>query len=133
MQTEVTVRDQVSFNPRQGDHIFTLHFPADQITIRELIQTRICQEVQTYNTHHPSLFCGLVQPTNTESVLNSFRLPKPRFIDWEKQFDKAITSFLGNGFIILINDRQVEALDEMIEITPKTQVTFLKLMPLVGG
>jgi hypothetical protein len=34
---------------------------------------------------------------------------------------------------LLVDDRQVEELEEVIEIRPDTTVTFLKLVPLVGG
>ena len=56
-----------------------------------------------------------------------------RRIDPEKQFDKAIESFYRNGFMVLVNDQQVDELEEEIEVSPDTTVTFLKLVPLVGG
>jgi hypothetical protein len=34
---------------------------------------------------------------------------------------------------LLVDDRQVDELEEEIEIRPDTTVTFLKLVPLVGG
>jgi hypothetical protein len=34
---------------------------------------------------------------------------------------------------MVVDDRQVEALEEEIRVRPETQVTFLKLVPLVGG
>jgi len=34
---------------------------------------------------------------------------------------------------LLVNDRQVDELEDEIEIRPDTTVTFLKLVPLVGG
>jgi hypothetical protein len=54
-------------------------------------------------------------------------------LDWQKQFAKAIASFNGNGFLVFIDDRQINDLDEAIHLTPETQVTFLKLVPLIGG
>jgi hypothetical protein len=33
----------------------------------------------------------------------------------------------------LVDDRQVQELDEVITITPETQIDFVKLVPLVGG
>ena len=35
--------------------------------------------------------------------------------------------------IWLVDERQAASLDEMIEVTPQTQVIFLRLVPLVGG
>ena len=56
-----------------------------------------------------------------------------RRIDPEKQFELARRAFYSNGFILLVDDRQVDELEEEIEIRPDTTVTFLKLVPLVGG
>jgi hypothetical protein len=56
-----------------------------------------------------------------------------RRIDPEKQFELAKRAFYTNGFLLLVDDRQVDELQEEIEIGPDTTVTFLKLVPLVGG
>ncbi|MGK7906956.1 MAG: hypothetical protein AB4040_06960 [Synechococcus sp.] len=113
--------------------IFVLDFLTERITVRELIRSRVYQEVKNYNTKQTEYFHGLVQPTEAEQTLNGFRLRNPRQIDWEKQFGQAITAFQGNGFIILVDDEQVTELEEEIAVTPETTVTFLKLVPLVGG
>ena len=68
-----------------------------------------------------------------EQVLNGYKLKKPRFINWEEQADKAISAFLSNGFFVMVDDKQRTDLDESITITPETTVSFIKLVPLVGG
>jgi hypothetical protein len=35
--------------------------------------------------------------------------------------------------VVLVDDKQVEDLDAMLEIGMRTEITFLKLVPLVGG
>jgi hypothetical protein len=111
-----------------------LDVPAERITVRELIRARVYKEVRDYNLSQPEYFRGLVQPTDAERTLNGFKLRQGRRIDPEKQFEKAIESFYRNGFLILVDDRQVDELEEEIEIRPDaTTVTFLKLVPLVGG
>lgn len=74
-----------------------------------------------------------MQPTDAERTLNGFKVPKNRDIDWEAQFAQAIDAFGRNGYFILVNDRQAEALDETIVISSSTHVSFVKLTPLVGG
>ncbi len=98
-----------------------------------MIRTRVANEVSDYNLSQPEYFRGLVQPTDAERSLNGFKMRKGRMIDPEKQLELAIKAFYSNGFILLVNDRQVDELDEEIEIRPDTTVTFLKLVPLVGG
>lgn len=117
----------------EGGPIFVLDFLTERITVRELIRIRVYQEVKDFNTKKTEYFCGLVQPTETEQTLNGFRMRKPRQIDWEQQFEQAIAAFEGNGFLLLVDDEQATELDEEIVITPETTVTFLKLVPLVGG
>jgi hypothetical protein len=75
----------------------------------------------------------LVQPSEAERTLNGFKFSKPRQVDPQAQFEKAIQAFEGNGFLVLVDDRQVESLDDEIALHPETSVSFLKLVPLVGG
>lgn len=133
MTVTLTVRDETTLRYGQQNQEFIPAFATQHITVRELISGRVYQEVQAYNARLPEYFNGLIQPAEAEHTLNGYRMRQQRQIDWEVQFDKAIEAFQGNGFIILINDRQVDELDEFIEIQPDTSVTFLKLIPLVGG
>jgi hypothetical protein len=34
---------------------------------------------------------------------------------------------------VIVGDRQVDDLDEELELTPETEIRFLRLTPLVGG
>lgn len=133
MQTMVTIRDETTFGIGSLPFVFTLAVPTEQITVRELIRSRVFYEVQEYNARHSEFFHGLVQPNDAEKTLNGFKLSTRRELDWEKQFAIALQSFQQNGFLVLVDDRQVTDLDQMIEIRPDTSVTFLKLIPLVGG
>jgi hypothetical protein len=85
------------------------------------------------NRATPGYFHGLVQPTDAERVLNGGKLQKLRQIDWEEQYRRAIIAFERNGYFILVDDRQVESLDDEIELTADTEISFVKLVPLVGG
>jgi len=133
MQTTVTIRDATTLGLASPELVFVVSVPTEHITVRELIRARVQQEVDEHNSRQPEYFRGLVQPSGAEATLNGFRLPKRRQIDWKQQFEKAIEAFQRNGFIVLVDDRQVAELDEFIEITSDTSVTFLKLVPLVGG
>jgi hypothetical protein len=44
-----------------------------------------------------------------------------------------VTAFRRNGFVVLVDERQVEDLDEVVDLFAGSVVTFLKLVPLVGG
>jgi hypothetical protein len=113
--------------------VMVLDFLTERITVRELIRRRVYQEVKDYNTQQPEYFRGLVQPTEAEPTLNGYRLKRRRQIDWEQQFELALRAFAGNGFVLLVDDQQMDDLEAEIVVSPETMVTFLKLVALVGG
>ena len=133
MLTELLIRDETTASLGKAEHTFTVHVSGEKISIRELIRLRVTQEVEEFNARQPAVFRMLVQPNDTERTLNGFKFHKPRLVDPVKQYEKAIEAFDGNGFIVLIDDRQVENLDDETALHPETSVTFLKLVPLVGG
>jgi hypothetical protein len=131
MPATLTIHDETTSGKRTKS--LTLDFLTEHITVRELIRGRIYEEVQDYNLKAPEYFQGLVEPAEAERVLNGYKLKQRRKIDWEEQYQKALEAFQRNGFFILIGDRQAESLDEEFEIKVETEVSFVKLMPLVGG
>ena len=130
----LTIRDESATGSVTNE--LTLDVLSETMTVRELIRSRVYQEVQDYNLRRRTgsgEFRGLVTPTDAERTLNGVRLRKPREIDWKEQFEKACDAFGRNGFFVLIDDRQAESLDEEFTVGPKTTVSFVKLVPLVGG
>jgi hypothetical protein len=131
MTTTLTVRDEAASGESLRETV--LEFLTERITVRELIRSRVFQEVKDFNAQSSDVFQGLVQPSETERTLNGFRVGRDRQIDWEQQYELALRAFDGNGVLVLVDDRQAESLDDEIVIAPKTTVTFLKLIPLIGG
>ncbi|WP_433652468.1 hypothetical protein ACQP2C_09160 [Micromonospora zamorensis] len=54
-------------------------------------------------------------------------------VDPEQRTRSTLEAFGRNGFVVLVDDRQVTALDEKVHLHAGSRVTFLKLVPLVGG
>jgi len=133
MLTKLLIRDETTASLGKTEHTITVHVSGEKISIRELIWQRVTQEVEEFNSRQPAVFRMLVQPNDTERTLNGFKFHKPRFVDPITQYEKAIEAFEGNGFIVLVDDFQVQELDDQIALHPETSVTFLKLVPLVGG
>jgi len=133
MLTELLIRDETTSSLGKAEHVFTVRVSGESISVRELIRQRVVQEVEHYNTSQPAVFRMLVQPSDTEKTLNGFKFHKPRLVDPVAQYERALQAFDGNGFIVLVDDRQMEQLDDEIPLHPETRVTFLKLVPLVGG
>lgn len=131
MAATLTIHDETSSG--QKTHSFTLECLTERMTVRELLRARIYQEVQDYNTREPEYFRGLVEPTQAERTLNGYRLCERRKLDWQEQFQRALEAFARNGFFVLVGNRQAERLDEEFEVKVDTEVSFVKLVPLVGG
>lgn len=132
MPTTLTIRDEEMTGKTVAE--FSLEFLTEQITVRELIRSRVYQEVKDHNAkENLAEFNGLIQPTDAERTLNGFRMKKPRQIDWKEQYEKAVEAFEKSQILILVNDRQAESLDDQIEVSPNTSISFLRLTLLVGG
>src|SRR5258706_10173163 len=131
MSATLTIHDETASG--QKTNTFTLDCLTERMTVRELIRARIYQEAQDYNQKEPEYFRGLVEPTNAERVLNGFKLKTKCKIDWQEQYNRALGAFERNGFFVLVGDKQAESLDQDFEVKVETEVSFVKLVPLVGG
>jgi hypothetical protein len=136
MPVTVTIRDETTSGAVY--HELPLEFPSERTTVRELIRERVYQEVQDFNRkQHEQVFRGLVQPTDAEQVLNGgrreYRLKQHRQLEWKAQFEKALEAFTRNGFFILIDNQQADSLEQEFEIGHTTQISFVRLTPLIGG
>lgn len=54
-------------------------------------------------------------------------------VDPEERVRMTLEAFGRNAFVVLVDDRQVTELDEEVHLRMGSRVTFLKLVPLVGG
>jgi hypothetical protein len=131
MATALTIHDRAT--PGGPARSFKLHLASERITVRDLIERRVTQEVEEYNRAQPEYFQGLVQPTDAERVLNGYRLRKKRQLDVAEQRARAVEAFVRGGFFVLVDDRQLTGLDDVITVRPDTEVSFVKLVPLIGG
>lgn len=117
-----------------GQPLASLELPGlpEEITVRELIRHRVRAEVARHNAAPAMPWRGLVTPEEAAArSLHDKGRGKP--VDWETQADIAVAAFDRNGFFVLVGDRQVESLDDVIELSRDEHVAFVKLIPLVGG
>jgi len=105
----------------------------ERITLRQVITQRVRDEAARFNRRRKTLFQGLVQPNDAEHVQDGYRLPKWRKLDPELQSHRALSAFLANRFFVLVDDRQVADLDQVLVVRPGTRIAFIKMVPLVGG
>ncbi|MFD4141532.1 hypothetical protein [Streptomyces sp. NPDC058572] len=118
----VTFVDETTSGSRSDG--WGLDIAEERLALRELIRRRVFQEVAEFHARGAGpggSFRGLVQPKSGGRV------------DPETQCELALAAFARNGFLVLVGDRQMEQLDEEIDLRLGIEVTFLKLVPLVGG
>lgn len=108
-----------------------LRLVSERITLRELLKRCIDEEVAELNAGRDEIR-PLVAPTEQERRLNGER-PTRRIVDPGRQFAAALEAFARSRFVVIVDHQQVLDLDQLIVVTPTTEVRFLKLVPLVGG
>lgn len=129
----LTVNDQ----SMTGDTINTVTFEvsAEQLSVQELIRSRVFQEAKEANAKQASRpFSEPVVPlTASESALNGKSSGKPDSVDWHREFEKVLEAFRSKHILVFVNDRQMTSLEETVSIDTSTQVRFLRLTMLMGG
>jgi hypothetical protein len=131
MALSVTVFDELGFGKRSPP--FQLELASERLRARDLIARRVEREVADYNQTQPEYFHGLVQPTDAERDLNGYRMRARRRLCATTQTELACEAFESGRFLLLVDDRQVERLDDELVIGKGVEVVFVKLVPLVGG
>ena len=131
MSITVTIRDQAGL---RGEPVSTtLDGVSERTTLRDLILTRVRDEVARYNAGPTDVFHGLVMPDDARTLDRGYLMPRRRSIDWTRQADAAIEAFGRNGFFVLVDDRQVADLDEDLKLHADSDIRFVRLVPLAGG
>ena len=128
---DVTIADASATGRETARHL--LAGVPSPVTLRDLIRFRVREEVAKYNAEPGPRFNGLVQPSDAEATLNGYAIARPRRLDWEKQARTALQAFGRNGFFVFVGDRQIEDLDAELTLAETDVVSFVRLVPLVGG
>jgi hypothetical protein len=138
-----------------------LELPAERMTARDLIRCRIEADVAIHNAAERARFDGeiaaqeanretnrdprnqwLVTPGAIERALNGPRgvygpgvkaRKRMTSIKSEPLIAVALEAFARNGFFMIFDGRQIVDLDEVLTVEQDSTVTFLRLVPLVGG
>jgi hypothetical protein len=132
MQTITLTMTDASISGKATNSL-EVQFSTALTTVKDIIEARVRAEVDQYNQKMPEYFKGLIEPGEAEKTLNGYKLKEKRKLDAEKQCFVALEAFQKNGFFLLIDNIQSEALDQMIVINEHTKISFIKLTPLVGG
>jgi hypothetical protein len=131
MRVSVALRDESTSGKSVSTQV--LHDIPTTITLRDLIRTRVRDEVARFNAERAWTFAGLVAPEGAEAAPEGYVVPHGRTIDWERQADLAVEGFGRNGFFVIVDDRQVTELDDELALTADSEIRFVRLIQLIGG
>lgn len=123
--------------------IFDLQYPSETVTMRDLIARRVEEEVAQVNqmkrdpdrikAEHRMFLAGLTR-RSPEVLLNAKSKKNPgEPINPHVAVETALKAFKAGQYFVLLNDKQYEDLDEVVRLTPNSEVVFLRLSALIGG
>jgi hypothetical protein len=141
---QLTLRDQT--NGRLGAQAMVVDWQASvQLTARTLITERVRIEWETQEAERAASGTDTLPPLVTLDAmrrLNPYQgsrrkpsaTPNPMSpMTLESVTAVALEGFRRNAFFLIVDGRQMTELDEPIPFRTTSQVTFLRLIPLVGG
>jgi hypothetical protein len=123
----VRVRDEA---PGAPDVEVEIDLESADLTVAELIRGRVTAELARGAS--PVGYRPLVEQSGEERLLNGPRPPRET-PDLEHSVARALSAFQAGRFVLLVDGRQVESAEEVVRLTPSSEVTFLRLLPLRGG
>lgn len=124
----VTIKDVTGAGKVTGT--ITIEGIDSHITLRDLIRTRVREEVARYNANLTGIFRGLVMPNGAQPAPGGFRIPAGREVDWEQQADRTLDAWAHGGFSVRVG-RWISLLDEVLELTAESDIRFVRLVRLV--
>lgn len=109
-----------------------LDIESKSLTLKELIQKKIAQNISHQNQ---KIQIEQKQYENEfEQKLNpNHKAWEKKKLDTEKEVYRALEVFNNNGFLVMVDNRQITDLEEEILVFDDTQVSFIRLTQLVGG
>jgi len=131
----------------QGDtlHEFYLSLSLPSTTVRNLIEQRVRTEFEAIQKEEKLKGIAMFDVSETEKMLNNHAKAtvdsgqtradgKSKFeLELDTHIKNALLGFESNRFFITVNDKQVVNLDEPIIDVENCDITFMQLIPLVGG
>jgi hypothetical protein len=106
-----------------------LTLPVARVAVRELIAHKVRQEVEECLNHQRSELSG--EYLSPEELLGAVSIAMPGTVGDE--IIRAQQAFAARAYMIVIDNRRVWSLEDVLTLGPTTQVEFIKILPLVGG
>lgn len=129
--SNITIHDWI---PGESSQIFQIVSINPVLTASELIELRVRQDVAEFNRQKPWTFSSLVRASRTEEILNVRpNKGKRRRVNADILVASALEGFKSKAFLLFVDEMQIEDLNTIIDLSREPKITFIRLVPLVGG
>jgi hypothetical protein len=109
-----------------------LTLSTDTLRVRELIGYKVRQEVAECLAHQrPGLSGEYLTPEELLQATGSAASLMPGAVADEVK--RAQQAFTARAYMIVVDNRRIWMPDEELTVHSRTQVEFIKILPLVGG
>lgn len=133
MSVTITVHEKANIEDVAAE-TRSLKLPTDRISARELIRSHVYESVMDHNLRCTNRAARNARDAHrVERALNSTKRRTPGEVDWRRAFESALEAFQRRRILLLVDDHQVEDIDQSLELSNESVVTFLRLLPLAGG
>jgi hypothetical protein len=114
-----------------------LQLASERVSAREIIRSRVAAEVEEIKLRKQvPARSYIIERASWEPELNAIGTHAQRkaaSMDVDAEIESATAAFSRGRFIMLLDDRQIDDLDQMVGLRPDSEVVFVHLMPLKGG
>lgn len=140
MLTQLSIVEKVV--GRTQRQAFTLRLASERISARDIVAKHVRDEVDRLNnlarrkhSDHDRVASFLVgdHSHELERKLNKPNRKNPKVLEPSKEVEAALNAVEAKQVIVLFDDLEVEDLDADLTVTDQSKITFLRLVPLIGG
>src|SRR5215510_3857889 len=112
-------------------HVY-LRLPTTTLAVEELIAHKVRQEVEECLAHQRSGLSGeYLSPEELLQAIGSTAGCMPEAV--ADEIRRAQQAFEARAYMIVVDNRRIWTSGEQLSLHSKTQVEFIKILPLVGG
>ena len=106
----------------------------EKITVGELMRLKVEKEVEKYNEQVKKENQGYLNDYEEKlNLVKNKNAVQRKLADVEKEVYRAFEAFQNNQIFITVDKTQVETLEEEVLLNGDTDVSFVRMTPLVGG
>lgn len=109
------------------------------LTLRDLLVSVITREVEAFNERQEQrLILHILKPDDIAAGVVRGKIDmgghdEAQVASVEDAVAAALQAFADRLYLVFLDGRQVEALDEEVAVHDESHLTFVRLVPLIGG